>query len=215
MRLRTFFPALVLAAIASHATAQGPAPAATPELWRQVEIIRTTTGVPHIRAENLRAAGYALGWLMLEDYGPRTAMGVLRSTGRVGLVFGRDSMASDFLERITHARAVENYVKLEPGTRDVYEGFAAGLNRYITLHRDEYPATMPTDFTGYDILAGDMGGPAYGGVRRFLTKLDPKQFPPEAPRRFGAAPSEGEDDELTRDNVGSNAWAFAPSRTKS
>ena len=31
-----------------------------PELWRQVEIIRTAHGVPHIRAENLRAAGYAL-----------------------------------------------------------------------------------------------------------------------------------------------------------
>lgn len=215
MRLRTSFPALVLAALASSATAQGPAPAATPELWRQVEVIRTTTGVPHIRAENLRAAGYALGWLMLEDYGPRTAMGVLRSSGRMGLVFGRDSMASDFLERITHARAVESYVKLEPGTREVYEGFAAGLNRYIALHRDEYPAAMPTNFTGYDILAGDMGGPSYGAVRRFLTALDPKQFPPDAPRRPGAPSSEGEDDEWSRDNVGSNAWAFAPSRTRS
>jgi acyl-homoserine lactone acylase PvdQ len=34
-----------------------------PELWKQVEIIRTAHGVPHIRAENLRAAGYALAWL--------------------------------------------------------------------------------------------------------------------------------------------------------
>src|SRR5262245_21563529 len=48
----------------------------TPELWRQVEIIRTSHGVPHIRAENLRAAGYALAWLQSEDYGPRTAMNV-------------------------------------------------------------------------------------------------------------------------------------------
>ncbi len=190
--------------------------AQTPELWRQVEIVRTTTGIPHIRAENLRAAGYALGWLMLEDYGPRTALAVLRSSGRMGLVFGRDSIESDFLERLTRERAVESYVKLEPGTRDVYEGFAAGLNRYIALHPAEYPATMPADFTGYDILAGDMGGPAYGSVRRFLSRLDPRQFPPEEPRRFGAPPAEGEDNGgQARDNVGSNAWAFAPSRTKS
>ena len=74
---------------------------------------------------------------------------------------------------------------------------------------------MPTDFTGYDLLAGDMGKPAYPMVQRFLSKLDPKQFPPQMGRR--GAPGEGEDveEELTRDNVGSNAWAFAPSRTKS
>src|SRR5262249_17415306 len=49
------------------------------ELWRQVEIIRTAHGVPHIRAENLRAAGYALAWLQSEDYGPRTAMNVIEA----------------------------------------------------------------------------------------------------------------------------------------
>ena len=52
----------------SHAVrAQGPAPgnsqdqSRAAELWRQVEIIRTAHGVPHIRAENLRAAGYCTG----------------------------------------------------------------------------------------------------------------------------------------------------------
>ena len=169
MRPRFVVPALALAAIAAQASAQ----ASPPELWREVEIIRTTTGVPHIRAENLRAAGYALGWLMLEDYGPRTALGVLRSSARMGLVFGKDSMESDFLEHISRELAIESYPKLRPETRDVYEGFAAGLNRYIALHRDEYPPQMPADFTGYDILAGDMGGPAYATVRRFLSKLDP------------------------------------------
>jgi hypothetical protein len=42
-------------AAASPAANAGQAPAE--ELWRQVEIIRTAHGVPHIRAENLRAAG--------------------------------------------------------------------------------------------------------------------------------------------------------------
>lgn len=186
--------------------------AQTPELWRQVEIIRTAHGVPHIRAENLRAAGYALAWLQLEDYGPRTAMNILKAAGRMGMVFGRDSMEQDFAARRARSRAVARYPQLEPNTRDIYDGFALGLDRYITLHPDEYPATMPVDFTGYDVLAGDMGEPAYALVRRFLSKLDPRQFPPEANRR--GAPGEG-DEELTSDNVGSNAWAFAPSRTKS
>ncbi|MHB8839554.1 MAG: penicillin acylase family protein [Gemmatimonadaceae bacterium] len=211
MRLRSILPAAALAAGAASARAQSDAP----DLWRQVEIVRTTTGVPHIRAENIRAAFYALAWLQAEDYGPRTAMQVLRASARMGLVFGRDSMERDFLAQRAHVRAVNSFAKLQPNTRDAYDGFAAGLNRYIAMHRDEYPATMPTDFTGYDLLAGDMGEPAYAMVRRFLSKLDPKQFPPEQGRHFdGASPSEG-DAELTRDNVGSNAWAFAPSRTKS
>ena len=50
-----------------------PAAKAQPlELWREVEIIRTEHGVPHVRADNLRAAGYALGWLQCEDYGAVT-----------------------------------------------------------------------------------------------------------------------------------------------
>ena len=47
--------AIALPVVAAFA----PAPV-SPELWREVEVIRTAHGVPHIRAENLRAAGYAL-----------------------------------------------------------------------------------------------------------------------------------------------------------
>src|SRR5947208_3306446 len=76
------------------------APARTPsrrrELWRQVEIVRTAHGVPHIRAENLRAAGYALAWLQSEDYGPRTAMNVLRARGQMARLAGREYLESDF-----------------------------------------------------------------------------------------------------------------------
>ena len=106
LRRRPLATLLLTTLLSASAHGQG-APAANDELSRDVEIIRTTGGVPHVRAANLRAAGYALGWLMLEDYGPRTAQGVLRSSGRMGLVFGRDSLESDFLERLTRARAVE------------------------------------------------------------------------------------------------------------
>src|SRR5881394_362815 len=62
-------------------------------LSRQVEIIRTAHGVPHIRAENLRAAGYALAWLQSEDYGARTAMNVLDAKGQLAQIAGsRDNI---------------------------------------------------------------------------------------------------------------------------
>jgi acyl-homoserine lactone acylase PvdQ len=57
---------LVLVSVAAGFLATLPAstPAPAVELWRQVEIVRTAHGVPHIRAENLRAAGYALAFVM-------------------------------------------------------------------------------------------------------------------------------------------------------
>src|SRR5262249_12508132 len=91
-------------------TAPKPDQSPTPELWRQVEIIRTAHGVPHIRAENLRAAGYALAWLQCEDYGSHTAMNVLGARGQLALVNGvRDNIESDFLAQPLRDRAIQTY----------------------------------------------------------------------------------------------------------
>src|SRR6188474_1032334 len=67
------------------------------EIWTQVEIIRTAYGVPHIRAANMRAAGYALAWIQCEDYGTSTPMSILQSSGRWSSVEGgSDQIESDF-----------------------------------------------------------------------------------------------------------------------
>jgi acyl-homoserine lactone acylase PvdQ len=66
------------------------------ELWRDVEIIRTEHGVPHIRAKTLRAGAYGLAWVMSEDYGTRTVTNVLRASGNMARVYGRDSIDFDF-----------------------------------------------------------------------------------------------------------------------
>ncbi len=180
------------------------------QLWRQVEIIRTSHGVPHIRAENLRAAGYALAWLQSEDYGPRTAFNALEARGQLALVNGYAGIESDFLALPLRNRVIQTYHLLDQETRDVYEGFAAGLNRYIELHPSEFPPRMPKDFSGYDVAAIDATGPSLRKARAFLAKINPPPTPtPEAPRNPPNESAEKNPDE------GSNTWAFAPSRTKS
>ncbi|HEU4631390.1 MAG TPA: penicillin acylase family protein [Gemmatimonadaceae bacterium] len=190
-------------------SAQPPGPA--PALARQVEVLRTEHGVPHIRAENLRAAYYALAYVQLEDYGPRVAIGLLRARGEMGRWFGRDSIDGDFEAQRAHAIAVARYPQLDPDTRDVYEGFAAGVNRYIELHPEEFPAGFAPHFTGYDVAARDVNVAERSQARRFLARLD------SASRRdAGAAdgPPAG-DSGVDPIEEGSNAWAFAPSRTTS
>src|SRR5262247_2040785 len=94
---------------------QKPADAPASDLWRQVEIVRTAHGVPHIRAENLRAAGYALAWLQSEDYGPRTALNVLENRGQLALINGtRENIDSDFLAQPGLKRVIETYQLLDP-----------------------------------------------------------------------------------------------------
>jgi len=180
---------------------------AAEELWKDVEIIRTEHGVPHIRATSLRAGSYGLAWVMSEDYGPRTAMTILRVSGNMSRVYGRDSIDSDFSVWYDKHRAIENYHRLDELTRDVYEGFAVGLNRYIELNPEDFPPGMPR-FTGYDVAAQDVGGTSGGAIRSYRRML-------EQVGRVATGTGGDDTEEQTVDNVGSNAWAFAPSRTKS
>jgi acyl-homoserine-lactone acylase len=187
-----------------------PAPTTAPpvELWRQVEVIRTAHGVPHIRAENLRAAGYALAWVMSEDYGPRTGMRLAGARGELSRFEGRARLDADFENLRARARAIATYHLLDPATRDIYDGFAAGVNRYVALHSAEFVPGMPADFSGYDVATLHIGnGPPAAKVRRFLAAQRSAAVPEPVLLLDPQDPS-GEDD-------GSNAWALAPGRTKS
>ncbi|MBD0319511.1 MAG: penicillin acylase family protein, partial [Gemmatimonadetes bacterium] len=197
----------MLAVLALAGVAGGPA-AAQAGLADQVEIRRTAYGVPHIRAENFRAAGFAMGYAQLEDQGDRIVMMLVRARGDLARHFGPDSLDSDFAYRPVHRRAVASLPLLERDTRDMYEGFAAGVNRYVQLHPSEFPAWVKPDFTGADVHAQGMGSPGMQGMGRFIARL---RGEPE--RRGGAAPGEGDVETVSED--GSNAWALAPSRTRS
>ena len=228
-RLRRSARVLTFVALALSPAAAVAQSDSVPPLARQVEVRRTAHGVPHIRGENLAAAAYGLAYVQLEDYGPRVAMGLLRARGEMGRWSGRDSMDGDFVARLVHARAVETYPLLDQATRDVYEGFAAGVNRYVQLHPEELPAFADAlgapRFTGYDVAARDVDVATPDEARRYLARVDPAAARRFGPRPAAAAPatssSEGDAPPRPRDpNVdppeeGSNAWAFAPSRTKS
>ncbi len=195
-----FAPALIPALVvftASTAVTQEPRARPYPE---RVEVRRTAYGVPHILAQDLAALGFGMAWVQLEDYGVRVAVNLLRGRGELARYFGRDSIESDFSFQQTHTRAAETYHLLEPATRDLYRGFAAGANRYIELHPEEFPAWMPHDFTPHDVAALWVDETMEPSAARFSRA--------QAARRRRA-------DSLRQLGAGSNAWALAPSRTTS
>ncbi len=188
---------LALAMLPALATAQATRP--YPE---RVEIIRTAYGVPHIRADDLGAFGYAMAWVQFEDYGARVALGLVRARGHLARYYGRDSIERDFAARLTHARAEDTWLALQPETRQVYAGFAEGVNDYVRQHPVEVPTWMPRDFTGTDVAALWMESWLPDGMQNFTDRARQRR---ERARQ----------DSLQREGDGSNAWAFAPSRTKS
>ena len=117
--------------------------------------------------------------------------------GERGLAYGQDSIEADFTARpiLAHARAM--WPRLSQPTRDMYQGFAAAVNDYVAGHRGEFVATIRTGFEGWDVLANEIPTANIRGARRLLDRHHPT---PAAHH-----PSE----------EGSNAWALAPSRTKS
>ncbi len=212
-----------LSVIPATADAQ-PAVPAPPALAQQVEIRRTAYGVPHIKAENLTAAAYGLAYVQLEDYGASVAMGLLRARGEMGKWFGRDSVEGDFNARVEYERAVETHHLLDAETRAVYHGFAAGVNRYIEIHPGEFPEGFAPRFTAYDVATRDIQMAGAGSAGQFVARMDSiaRGGAPD-PRgggrggrggRGGPPPAAGPP---AADAIeeGSNAWAFAPSRTTS
>jgi acyl-homoserine-lactone acylase len=178
--MRRMVLAAVVVSLSLAVVAATPASQST-DLWRQVEIIRTAHGVPHVRAENLRASGYGLAWVMSEDYGPRTGLRLVGARGELSRFEGRARVDADFTNLRARTRAVATYHLLEPETRDLYDGFAAGVNRYVQLYPDEFPPGMPADFTGYDVATLDIGDPPPAAkVRRFLAALNAGTAPDEA-----------------------------------
>jgi acyl-homoserine-lactone acylase len=171
---------------------------------RRVEVIRTSYGVPHIYANDFRALGYALGYLQLEDYGDRVPLVLLGARGELARYQGPGALEADFVNRPYYVRAVETYTRIDRDTRDVYEGFVAGVNRYIALHPHEFPPWMRSEFTGYDVAAAYIYRTSQATIRRWIRRLT------------GAGPAPLPDpEESDRLEVGSSAWALAPSRTTS
>lgn len=216
----------LLATAASLAAAPVPRDSvAEAAVAARVEIVRTEYGVPHIYADDLEAMGFGLAWAESEDWGDASARALVKARGAYARHVGHDSIDGDFVARETYARAVETYPLLMDQTRAVYEGFAAGVNYYIRLHRDAFPDWMQPDFTGVDAHAREVQTWSRGDARAFVRSLQRRQG--EGRDGTGDAPAAGwdsspspraEDARAAAEAFaldGSNAWAFSGSRTDS
>jgi acyl-homoserine-lactone acylase len=129
----------------------------------QVEVARTTQGVPHVRAENFRSLGYGLAYAYAQDNVCMFADSVVTVRGERSMFFGPDARPrqrmgdeygggsgfmdlnneeSDFFFKgyldLEQLRA--NYTAGSAEPRDLLEGFVEGYNRYLKDYAGKLPA---------------------------------------------------------------------------
>ncbi|HJR59239.1 MAG TPA: penicillin acylase family protein [Vicinamibacterales bacterium] len=175
-------------------------------LAQQVTIRRDTYGIPHILADTEEAAAFGFGYAQAEDHAAEIGRRYLSARGEEALNFGETGLSNDLamaqFDNLAASRAALDTIT--PLYRRIIGAYAAGVNRYVRVHRADLPAWMP-ELTAADVLANtragaasSLGGPAL--VRRLREKYE------------GATRTD-EEASWTDEAPGSNAFALAGSRT--
>lgn len=209
----TLAPRRVLVAVIlllGVASACGRPPVTLPSpdaLSRQVTIRRDTFGIPHILAETEEAAAFAFGYAQAEDHAEVIARNLVAARGEEAKYFGEPGLQNDLamaqFDNLAEAR--RGLDRVSPLYRRMLAAYAAGVNRYVSRHKDTLPAWIP-EFTAADILANSRSGAAesLGGpglIRQLRNKYE-------------GGPARGvEPDDAWIDAPGSNALALGGSRT--
>lgn len=140
-------------------------------LAKPLEVLRDRYGIPHIFAESLEDASYALGYAHAQDRLWQMEINRRIAAGRLSEVVGAGGLETDrFLRTLGVRRAAEANLKtLDAETRKLLEAYAAGVNAYLAADPMLPPeflltGTRPEPWSPADsiawikMMAWDLGG---------------------------------------------------------
>ena len=135
----------------------------------EVQIQRTSFGIPHIRAANWGSMGYGYGYAFAQDNVCVLARELLAASGTQSRWFGSASFSSDRVYKMVNstARTDAAWLALDRETRDLLMGYADGYNRYL---RDTGAAQLPADCRSQPWLQPITGKDAMKVLRKLLVR---------------------------------------------
>lgn len=156
-------------------------------------LYRDTWGVPHIYADTLADAAFALGYAQAEDRIEDIFINIRTAAGTMAEVFGPAHAEQDYIMKVLrNAERCAQYWKTAPKhIRQLGDRFIQGVEQYLNEHPERRPA-FATDLHGWQCLA----------VGRAMNLMFPLEDLMGDLRRKAYAPG-----------IGSNAFAVAPSRS--
>jgi penicillin G amidase len=116
-----------------------------------VHIKRDSWGVPHIYAETAHDLFYGYGYAVAQDRLFQIEMSKRSVNGTVSEVLGADYVAFDSEVRANRdpASLSLQYEALRPEDRDIFEGYAAGVNAWIAKVAGDADHLLPKEFLDY------------------------------------------------------------------
>lgn len=205
--------------------------AALPGLNAEVVVLFDAKGVPTIRADTMRDAYRALGYLHARDrlWQMETTRRV--GAGRMSEIVGGSMLSFDILMRELdfHSRAEAQAAALPAEERADLEAYAAGVNTYlerrdtplpiefqVAFHEPE-PWTVADSLVWGGLMSLQLSGDAFREARRAALRA---LIGPERATEFSPAHentpttmNQGNRDAWIADHDASNAWAIAGDRT--
>ncbi len=112
-----------------------------PGVKTDVEIVRDHDGVPHIYAAMSRDVFFALGYVHAQDRLWHMELNRRVARGRLSEIFGEPTVTFDRLMRrigLAHVATAEA-IAMGPEERVALEGYAAGVNGFLKVHRHRLP----------------------------------------------------------------------------
>jgi acyl-homoserine lactone acylase PvdQ len=179
----------------------------------RVTVYRDRFGVPHIYGESLHAAAYGCGYAQACDHLEPMLRSFLWACGRSAEVDGEQAVPQDIEARHFKIPTVaqRRYCELSREVRDICDGFAAGVNRYMRAHEQEVPEWWHGEVAPEQIVAlakrfihhCDMAVPL-----PLLNRFKQRTFEiaePQDAKRIGLVQE--------REPLRSNMWAIMPQKS--
>jgi penicillin amidase len=149
-------------------------------LIHPVQILRDGHAVPHILAQSFEDAAFGLGYAHAQDRLWQMELSRRFIQGRLAEMLGGLALEADILLRTMglYPAARQALEHLSPDTRRVLDSYSAGVNSYISGHRERWPiefvlaGVSPEPWTPTDsiaVLKGmafELSGNAFGEAAR-------------------------------------------------
>ena len=187
MRIRSVLVTFIASCVAFVPGAQ-VAQAKNDKINYEVQVMRTSYGIPHVQGKDWGSLGYGYGYVFAQDNLCILARDVLVSTGTQARYFGAGAGSGNLISDWTYAmvnsdaRVNPSWTSLDQDTRDLLQGYADGYNRYL---RDKGASAGATECRGAAWVKPISGIDVYKVLRKLTVRAGTGNF---TSALVGAAP---------------------------
>ena len=150
----------------------------------EATIYRDEYGIPHVFAQTLEAASFAIGYAQAEDRLEELLKNYRRANGTMAEVVGPEAYRSDLIQRMWRHSEIsrEKYNEVSPKMRACIEAYQDGIKLFMREHPEQVPS-WAQEIHPWDVIAlgryiiwGWPLGEAGGDLQRGGIQPDPAAY---------------------------------------